>query len=108
VNVLTTHNFRISGLNLAKNLLLCLTSYILPLWNNLLRCSKCFWTLSLGSCLMASSFILMSSASTSPYFYTIRVLNLAQMVGVSCNLLNHSLSLPFKFSFAILKEFIYI
>jgi hypothetical protein len=31
INVLTTHNFRISSLNLAKNLLLCLTSYILPL-----------------------------------------------------------------------------
>jgi hypothetical protein len=31
----------------------------------------------LGSCLMASSFILMSSASTSPYFCTISVLSSA-------------------------------
>jgi hypothetical protein len=29
-NVFTTHNFQISGLNLAKNLLLCFASYILP------------------------------------------------------------------------------
>jgi hypothetical protein len=31
LNVLTTHNFRILSLNLAKNLFICLTSYIMPL-----------------------------------------------------------------------------
>jgi len=55
-NVLTTHNFRISGLNLAKNLLLCSASGIFPFWNNLSRRSKYFWTLFLGFYLMASSF----------------------------------------------------
>jgi hypothetical protein len=30
VNVLTTHNFQFSGLNLAKNLLRCSASGILP------------------------------------------------------------------------------
>jgi hypothetical protein len=53
---------------------------------------------------MALSFILMSSASTSPYFYIIRVLNPAQSTGVGCNLLNHSLALPVKFGFVILKS----
>jgi len=104
INVLTTHNVWILGLNLAKNLHLCSASCILPLGNSLLRHSKYFWTLSLGSYLMASSFILMSSTSTSPYFCTIRVLNLAQLASVDYNLLNHSLALPLKFSFAILKS----
>ncbi len=104
INVFITHNFRISSLNLAKNLLFYSTSCILPLWNSLSRCLKYFWTLSLGSCLMASSFILMSLASTSPYFCVIRILNSAQSVGTSYNLLNHSLALPLKFSFTILKS----
>ncbi len=41
-NVLTTHNFRISGLNLPKNRLLCSASGILPFWNNLSNHSKYF------------------------------------------------------------------
>jgi hypothetical protein len=70
----------------------------------LLRHSKYLWTLSLGSCLMASSFILMSSTSMSPYFDIIRVLNSAQSASASYNLLNHSVALPLKFNFAILKN----
>jgi hypothetical protein len=58
----------------------------------------------LGSCLMVSSFILMSLTSTSAYFCIIKILNLAQSVGVGYNLLNHSLVVPFKFSFIILKS----
>ncbi len=37
---LTTHNFQISALSLAKNLRLCLASGILPLWNSLFKRSK--------------------------------------------------------------------
>jgi len=103
-NVLTTHNFRIFGLNLAKNLLFCSASCIFPFWNSLSRRPKYFWTLSLGFGLMASSFILMSSASTFPYFCMIRVFNLVQSAGASYNLLNHSLALPLRFNFAILKS----
>jgi hypothetical protein len=58
----------------------------------------------LGSYLIASSFILMSSTSTSPYFCTIKVHNLVRLVGVGCKLLNHSLAHPLEFSFAILKS----
>jgi hypothetical protein len=104
ITILTTHNFQIYGLNLAKNLFFYLAFCILPLWNSLWKHSKYFWTLSLGFCLMASSFILMSLTSTSPYFCTIWVLNSAQLVGVGYNLLNHSLAIPFKFSFTILKS----
>ncbi len=72
-STLTTHNFRISGLSLARNHLLCSTSCIWPFRNNLSSRSKYFCTLSLGSCLMASIFIWMSSASMFPYFWIINV-----------------------------------
>jgi hypothetical protein len=62
----------------------------LPLWNNLSRRSKYFWTFSLGFCLMASNFILMASTSTFPYFCIIRVRNSTQSTSADCNLLNHS------------------
>ncbi len=41
-NVLTTHNFQISSLSLAKNLLLCSASCIWPFRNNLSSRSKYF------------------------------------------------------------------
>ncbi len=41
-NVLTTQSFRISGFSLARNLLFCSTSCILPFRNNLSRRSKYF------------------------------------------------------------------
>jgi len=103
VKVFTTHNFQISGLNLAINLLLWSTSCNLLLWNNLSRRSKYLWTLSLGFCLMASSFIMMSSTSISPYFFTIRFRNSIQSASAGCNFLNYSLTLLLKFIFTILK-----
>lgn len=105
VKVSTMHNFWIFGLNLTKNLRFYLTFCILPLWKTLSRCSKYFLTLSLGSYLIASSFILMSSALISPYFYVIKVCNSIQSIGVGCSLLNHPLACPFKFSFTILNYF---
>jgi len=103
-NVLTTQSFRISGLNLARNVLFCFTSYILPFRNNLSKRSKYFWTLSLGSCLMVSIFIRISSASMFPYFCTISVRNSVQSAGTGYSLLNHSLVRPRKFSLAILNS----
>ncbi len=75
VNVFTTHNLWVFSLSLARNLHLCSTYYILPLWKSLSRHSKLFWTLSHGSCLIASSFILLSFPFMSPYFCIIKVCN---------------------------------
>jgi hypothetical protein len=54
--------------------------------------------------LMASNFILMSSASTSPYFCIISILSSAQSASAGYNLLNHSLARPLRFNLAILKN----
>ncbi len=102
--VRTTHNFRISDRSLTRNLLHCSASVILPLWNSLSKCSKYFWTLSLGSCFMASSLARMSSSSTFPYFCKINALSSTQSTGASCNLLNQSRALPRRLSLTILKS----
>jgi hypothetical protein len=66
--------------------------------------SKYFWTCSLGSCLMASSFTRMSSASTFPYFYIMSVRSAAQLAGAGCNCRTHSFARPLRFNLAILNN----